>query len=109
MLLGFSPLKLATRGIFISLALVVVLSIPLALGFNQMVQEHKIISHLEGMETEFAVSRDVQVQRLSPMKISIRLVSEGPVSDDYINRIKELIEAEVRHEVELEVVTAISR
>ncbi len=109
MLLGFSPLKLATRGIFISLAVVAVLSIPLALSFNQMIQEHKIISQLEGMETEMAVIRDVQVQGLSPMKISIRLVSEVPVGDEYISRIKELIEAEVRREVNLEVVTAIAR
>ncbi len=109
MLLGFSPLKLATRGIFISLAVVLVLSIPLALGFNQMVQEHKIIRQLEGLETEMAVIRDVQVQRLSPMKISIRLVSEMPVGDEYIDRIKELIELEVKQNIELEVVTAISR
>ncbi len=109
MLLGFSPLQLATKGIFISLAVVVVLSVPLALGFNQMVNEHKIIRQLEGMQTELAVIRDVKVQRLAPMKISFMLVSGSAVTEDYIDSIKELVEKEVGLEVEIEVITAISR
>jgi uncharacterized hydrophobic protein (TIGR00271 family) len=109
MFLGFSPLRLAGKGMLISLVLVLLLSIPLALGFKQMVQEHKIIKQLEGLETEFAIIRDVKVEELSPVKISLKLVSEGPAGDADIEIIKQLIEYKVKRKVEIEVVTAISR
>lgn len=109
MLLGFSPIKLANKGMVISLMLVLLLCIPLALGFNQMVYEHKIKKQLEGLETEIAILKDVRVQRLSPMKISLKLVSEDPISDYEIDLIKVLIEDKVSQQVEIEVVTAIFR
>ncbi|MBN1415479.1 MAG: TIGR00341 family protein [Bacteroidales bacterium] len=109
MLLGFSPLRLASKGMIISLLLVLVLSIPLALGFNQMVYEQKITQQLEGLKTEFAVIKDVRVQKLDPMKISIKLVSENPIGEYEIDRIKLLIEENMACDVEIEVITAILR
>ncbi|MEX1241750.1 MAG: TIGR00341 family protein [Cyclobacteriaceae bacterium] len=109
MLLGFSPLKLATRGMLISLVLVLIVSIPLALGFNQMVYEHKVKKQLEGLKAENAIIRGVSVQSLYPMKLSIRIVSQRPLNSYEIDQIKELVETRLQRTTEIEMVMAISR
>ncbi|MEX2591556.1 MAG: TIGR00341 family protein [Anditalea sp.] len=109
MLLGFSPFKLAKKGMGISLLLVLLLCIPLALGFKQMVYEHQVKKQLEDLQTEIANIKDVKVQNLSPMKISLKLVSENPIGAREIDLIKTLIEDKVKQSVEIEVVTVISR
>lgn len=109
MLLGFSPFKLVQKGMMISFILVLLLGIPLALGFNQMVYEHQIKKQLEGIKTEIAILKDVRVQRLSPMKISLKIVSDDAIGNEEIDMIKLLIEDKVSQKVEIEVVTAISR
>ena len=109
MLLGFSPLKLATRGMLISLVSVLILSIPLALGFDQMVYEHNIKKQLEGLETEVVTIKDVHVLGLDPIKLSLKLVSKRPISSDEIDRIKTLVENELKRSAEIEMVLAVSR
>jgi uncharacterized hydrophobic protein (TIGR00271 family) len=109
MLLGFSPLKLASRGIMISLFSVLVLSIPLALGFNQMVYEHKIKQQLEELKTDVVTIRDVHVLSLNPMKLSLKLVSKSAISDDEVDRVKALVENKLQRSAEIEMVMAVSR
>ena len=109
MLLGFSPLKFATRGMLISLVLVIVLSIPLALGFNQMVYEHRVKKQLEDLKAEDAVIKDVSVQSLYPMKLSLRIVSERPLNTYEIDNIKAVVENRLQRRTEIEMVIAISR
>ena len=109
MLLGFSPLKLATRGMLISLGLVLILSIPLALGFNQMVYEHQIKKELESLKAEEAVLRDVSVLSLYPMKLSMRIVSKTPLNSYQIDNIKAAVEKRLNRTTEIEMVIAISR
>ena len=109
MLLGFSPLKFATRGMLISLVLVIVLSIPLALGFNQMVYEHQVKKQLEDLKAEDAVIKDVSVQSLYPMKLSLRIVSERPLNTYEIDNIKAVVENRLQRRTEIEMVIAISR
>lgn len=109
MLLGFSPLKFATRGMLISLVLVIVLSIPLALGFNQMVYEHQVKKHLENLKAEGAIIKDVSVQSLYPMKLSLRIVSERPLNSYEIDNIKAVVENRLQRRTEIEMVIAISR
>jgi len=109
LLLGFSPFKLARKGMMISLLLVLVLSIPLALGFKQMVYGHKLSRQLEGLHTEVAVVKEVHVQRVSPVRLSLKLVSVSPVTETEIDTIKKMIEELINDEVEIEVVNAILR
>lgn len=109
MLLGFSPLKFATRGMLISLALVIVLSIPLALGFNQMVYEHRVKKQLEDLKAEDATIKDVSVQSLYPMKLSLRIVSKRPLNSHEIDHIKAVVENRLQRRTEIEMVIAISR
>ena len=109
MFLGFSPLKLAGKGMLVSTILVLILCIPLALGFNEMVAEYNVIKHVESIKTENMHIRDVKVINHRPMKLSIKLVSEQYVSDDELDKVKMLIQEEIMHEVELEIVVAVRK
>lgn len=109
LLLGFSPFRLATRGVIISLTSVIILSIPLAIGFNQMVYEHNTVNKLDGIESNGGTIRDVRVQRLRPMSLAIRVVSEEPLSGQDLDAIKERIEQKLDQPIHLEISTAIRR
>ena len=105
LILGFSPLKLATRGIIISSVIVLGLSIPLALGFNQMLFEHNIVKKIESIELTDITIRDVAVQRVEPVNISFKLVSTKEINSNDIDKIKSIIENELDASVEIEVIT----
>ncbi|MDG5798982.1 TIGR00341 family protein [Marinilabiliaceae bacterium ANBcel2] len=108
MLLGFSPLSFLNKGMVSSLLLVVLLCIPLVFGFKQMVYQHNIVSKLEGFETEYGIVRDVNVYKVSPVEISIRLVSHEYVDDYKLNNLKSVIEERIdNEEISIEIVTAI--
>lgn len=109
MFLGFSPFRLATRAVFISFLIVILFSIPLALGFNRMIYEHKVVQTLDGWATEEAVIRDVHVQSIKPLRLSIRIVSSNPLDDKEIDNIKNQIEEMVGQTVELEITTSMHR
>lgn len=109
MFLGFSPFRLATRAVFISLLIVVIFSIPLAIGFNRMLFEHKLVQTLDGWETENVIIRDVRIQSVKPVNISLRLVSSKPLDDDEIDTIKDQIEEMLDREVQLEITMALQR
>lgn len=103
MALGYSPFKLATKGLLISLAFVAILSIPLFLSFNRMVYEHKVMERLNNWETETVTLKDVRVQGTTPLLISVKLVSPSSLDDLDLDRIKKNIEARLDEEVELEI------
>lgn len=109
LLLGFSPLKLATKGMSISLIVVVLLSIPLALSFGEMVRVHRITAEMETFDTDIAQIKDVQVQHTKPLKIALKIVSEEPLDVDQLDELKKRIEEKLGREVELEIIFGIKR
>lgn len=109
MVLGFSPFRLASRGIFISLIIVILFSIPLALSFKQMLFEHRIVRTLDGWETENVIIKDVRLKSNKPLNISVMFVSEKPLNDDAILTIKDKIEEKIGQKVELEIIIALQR
>ncbi len=108
-ILGFGPFRFFNKGIVISLVVVLLLCVPLVLSFNQMIYEHRIQGDLEGLQTEMATLKDIKVVKISPLRISLKLVSDQPVYGSKIDVIKANIEERLGREVELEVVTVISR
>ncbi len=109
MILGFSPFRLATKGLFISLIIVIIFSIPLALGFNRMIFEHRVVQKLDGWQTENITLRDVRVQNTKPLSLSLRLVSSHPLDDAEMDRLKMQIEEKLDQEVMLEITVAMKR
>jgi uncharacterized hydrophobic protein (TIGR00271 family) len=105
--LGYSPVKLARKGLFISLLIVVSISAPLAFGFNKMVRENEIIRKLSGHVIEDKILREINVRSLDPLKISLRIVSERPLDEVELRNLKEDIERYLGEEMELEVAVGI--
>jgi uncharacterized hydrophobic protein (TIGR00271 family) len=101
--LGFSPFRLARKGLFISLMFVVMISAPLAFGFSKMVKENRIIQNLSGKELAQGVLRDIRIIQLNPLRLSLTLVSEKPLDQDELQKIKKKINDLVGEEVGLEV------
>ena len=102
MVLGFSPFKLARRGLIVSLVVVVLISIPLASSFIRMVDEHGMISSLEGQVFYNAQLQGVRVQPGSPPLISVRLLAKEPLSLAEIDLIKVNIEQTLQQPIRLE-------
>ncbi|GAB2615169.1 TIGR00341 family protein [Belliella aquatica] len=105
--LGFSPFKLAKKGLTISLFFVILISAPLAFGFSKMVKENKIIQNLSGKEISSGVLRDVKVIKVVPLKLSITIVSESPLDLEELNLIKKEIEEVLDQKIELELSVAV--
>lgn len=106
LLLGFSPLRLATRGMMISLVIVLVLSVPLWFGFRQMVEEHRVIQRLDGWQTESVIIKDVQVQRLDPLTIDATVVSTKPLSSDDLHLLIAEMEEQLQQDAVFEITVA---
>lgn len=106
MLLGFGPLRMATRGLLLTVVSVVALSIPLAIGFGRMVEEHRVIRDLNGWRMGDVEVKDVRVLRLNPMSLSVKVVGDTPLDDAGITEVKRKVQEHLGYDVSLEVVQA---
>ncbi len=102
MVLGFSPFKLARKGLVVSLVIVVLVSIPLVNSFARMVDEHGVTSSLEGQVFHGTRLEDVRVQLGSPLLVSVRLLAKEPLSLVEVDLIKEEVERTLQRPVRLE-------
>jgi uncharacterized hydrophobic protein (TIGR00271 family) len=102
LLLGFSPFRLARKGLLISLFFVALISAPLGFGFSKMVKENKLIQRLSAAEIPQGKFRDVRVIRMQPMRISLSIISEKPLDFEELNLVKNKIQDIVGQEVEVE-------
>lgn len=113
LVLGFSPLHLAKRGLVISGFVVALISIPLSVAFYSMVQEQKMIYALESQPLNFlsgeAQLRDVQIRRGSPLEVSVTLVSDRTLAAYEIDQIKQQMENRLGEKIQLQATTAIVR
>lgn len=101
--LGFSPFRLARKGIAYSLIVVGVVSLPLFFGFMDMVREKDVISKLDGYRVEGTVLRDITVRGINPVRLAVKIVADGNLDENRLKVIKTEIEEILGEEVELEV------
>ena len=109
LLLGFAPFRLARKGLILSLGLVAVVSVPLAFGFVRMVDEHRVILALDGMEIEGVAVREVVLRPGHPLHVAVKLVADTPVDDATLVQVKRAIEERLERPVRLEVLVALVR
>lgn len=102
LLLGFSPFRLAKRGLLISLGILIIIALPLALSFNEMVKENNIIEDLSGKEIPHGLLREVKVIQMQPLKLSVTILSEKALDEQDFLEIKKEIETEIGQEIALE-------
>lgn len=109
LVLGFSPFKLAGKGLGFSLVIVVLVSIPLVLSFSRMVDENRIIRQLEGQTVLGVQLQDVRVRPGTPTYISVKLLADQPVTLQQVDAIKQELEQQLGHSVLLEANVALLR
>jgi uncharacterized hydrophobic protein (TIGR00271 family) len=109
LLLGYSPFRRARRGLLTSLVLVLFISVPLAVGFKRMVDEHRMVSAVDGLEVENVAVKVVAVAAGDPARLSVRLLSSEPLDTALVDRVKTAIEARLGQPVQLEAAVALLR
>ncbi|PRY12322.1 putative hydrophobic protein (TIGR00341 family) [Pontibacter ummariensis] len=110
MLLGFSPFRLARKGLLISLLVVILISLPLGLGFLKMVRENNVMRSLNNYAVEDITVREVTVIKGGdPMLLNVRLVSGNPISNADLAKVKREIASKIGRDVQLEVTISMKR
>lgn len=107
LLLGFAPFKRAKMGLVYTFLIVILVTVPLSLSFNRIMQEASITRALEGTTIDNVVLRDVKIRFGAQLVVSLRLVGPKAVDPERIQSIKEEIEKKINQPVVLEVVSAI--
>jgi len=102
LLLGFSPFRLAKRGLLISLGILIVIALPLGLSFNKMVEENIIIQDLSGQEIPHGLLREVKVIQMQPLKLSVTILSEKALTEQDFKEIRAEIEEKIGRDIALE-------
>lgn len=105
--LGFSPFRLAKKGLIISLLFVIGISTPLAFGFSRMVRENSIVQNLNGQQIGHITLRDVDVRQINPMRISVKVITAKPLTEEELKNIKRVIEDQLGEKAELELTVGI--
>lgn len=110
MLMGFSPLHLAKKGLLVSLLVVIIVSLPLGYGSFTMIRDHNIIRSLHNHKVNDITIRQVSVIRGGePMTLRVTLVSENQIDNSDLEKVKSSISSLVGSEVELEALVMIRK
>ncbi|GMQ29218.1 TIGR00341 family protein [Algoriphagus confluentis] len=102
LVLGFSPFQLAKKGLFISLGLLILVTAPLVLSFREMVRENQLIQRLSGSHIPHGTLRGVKIRNLSPLRISVTILSDKELHTEDFSQIKSEIEESLGQSIELE-------
>ena len=105
--LGFSPFRLAKKGLVISLVLLAAIATPLALSFSKMVNENRIIQELSGQEIPHGLLRNVKVVNMQPLRLAVTILSENDLKDADFDEIRTEIEEKIGSPIELELTLGI--
>ncbi|WP_026951094.1 TIGR00341 family protein [Algoriphagus mannitolivorans] len=102
LVLGFSPFQIAKKGLLISLAIFLLVAAPLIWSFSKMVQENKIIQSLSGKDIPHGLLRDVRVLNLSPLRLSLTILSDRELHEQDFLQIQKEIQEKLNEPVQLE-------
>jgi len=88
LLMGFSPFRLATKGVVMSSFFVALVSVPLVITFNEMVDDQNLIQALEQIEVvdndmTLRVS-DIRLTRARDKVIEMKVLSTRPITNQQI-------------------------
>ena len=106
LVLGFAPLKLARRGLMISLGLLAVISIPLYLAFVDLVEQEQIMKTISSGQVQLADRvvrvRVVKVRNGEPPLVRVVLSSPQRLDEAHVDELKQLFIHQVGRPVLLE-------
>jgi uncharacterized hydrophobic protein (TIGR00271 family) len=99
---GYSPFRLARKGVLISFFVVLSLSIPLGYGFFKVVQENQIIQSVNRKVINNITIENVKLQSNNPLVMSMDLIANDYPTEQEIQNIKSEISKIIGKEVVLE-------
>ncbi|WP_017730974.1 DUF389 domain-containing protein [Nafulsella turpanensis] len=105
--LGFSPFRLAKKGLLIALILVIGVSTPLVYGFLRIVEENRVVQSIHDLDLNGIVLKDVEVRQTNPMRLSVKVITERPLNKEDLANVKKRIEELMGEEVELDITVGI--
>lgn len=108
LILGFTPLKVAKRGLIISLLVSAILMVPLALSMRELILENLISSKVRSVLKEKTLTfrtlqlQEVKVMRFrSPMQVTATvLASDQLINSNQVALVQAFLEKEIRKKIE---------
>ena len=113
LVLGFAPFKRARKGLLISLLPVAVISIPLYIAFDHLVERSQLQERVPSGQLTLhdqvvEVSR-VRVNLAEPLLVSVVVSSRERLENTHLDELKRLVSAQVGEDIQLEVQLNIRR
>ena len=106
LVLGFAPLKLARKGLLITLLLLAVISMPLYVAFVDLVEQSRMLKQIKSGEVRLvdqeAVVRVVKVRNGNPPMVRVELSSAQRLDAGHVDELKRQLIEQVGRPVILE-------
>jgi len=104
--LGYSPLRVARKGVMIWLVIALVISVPLYSSFEQMktnsaIQKQLTNIHFQLMQHEVTLTHIELLHHTQRLEVRCEVIADGFLSKDEKKMLKEVIEKTVGREVEV--------
>lgn len=109
LVMGFSPFRFSWRGLGGAAVATVLVSVLLIPSFARMVDRHRITDTLDGWRSNGVEVREVGITSGSPMRISLTLLSDRPITLEQIDAVRDEIEAMLGREIRLEARVVVAR
>ncbi len=113
LIMGFAPVKRATRGIVLSTLFLVIITIPLFISFFNVIEQNKILKQLKTVESLILEDRMITVRAISvdlsrevPL-IYIKTRSSSALKEEELQKIKLHIDNVLQRPVVLEILSEI--
>jgi uncharacterized hydrophobic protein (TIGR00271 family) len=102
LMLGFSPISIAKKGLFYAMSLVAIVAVPLYISFKQMKHDIDIQQQLTSFETTIG-SKNIHLRNIEIKAKEVRceVIASDILSSDEKKRLKVLIADEVGEEVRI--------
>ncbi|QFU75292.1 TIGR00341 family protein [Halioglobus maricola] len=106
LVLGFAPFQRAQKGLVASLFLIALISAPLYIAYDHLVERSRIeervpVGELQLLERRVFVARD-RVVLGDPPVISVVVSSREPLQSRHVDALKEIVSRSVERDIELE-------
>ena len=114
LLLGYAPIKRATKGLVLSSIFLAVISIPLVVSFNQLIEQNRIYKQLKSLqsltvdgEKVLIRTRSIDLSKKQPM-ISIETHSETALTAGMLRQIHNAVIKVLHQPVSLDITSGIT-
>ncbi|WP_017444556.1 TIGR00341 family protein [Gayadomonas joobiniege] len=107
--LGFSPFKMAQKGLIIPVLVTALVSVPLAISFVRMMDKNSWSNQIRSIELAQGTITNLEIQNSSPILVKFDLIVKNYPTEDELNEIKQLLEYELEQAVTIQMTLVLER